>query len=73
MADRVSIARRARGTDWIIARIDTTTGAETYYMAGAWVKADRFGKRIRGYGNALDEKDKIQQEPGFSYEIRPAG
>jgi hypothetical protein len=71
MVDDAAARRRARGSDWIIARIETATGAETYYMAGTWVRSDRFGKRIRGYGNALEIKDKIPKEPGFAYEIRP--
>ena len=41
-------------------------------MAGIWVSDVRFVKRIRGYGNALRERDKISDERGFTYEIRPS-
>jgi hypothetical protein len=73
MVDDMALSIRARGSDWVIVRIDNQTGAERYYMAGTWVSDARFGKRIRGYGNALREKDKIPDERGFTYEIRPSG
>ena len=52
-------------------RIETATGAKTYYMAGTWVTSERFGKRITGYGNALRMFESIRQEAGFTYEITP--
>lgn len=73
MVDDIALSIRARGSDWIIVRIDNQTGAESYYMAGIWVSDARFGKRIWGYGNTLQEKDKIPDERGFTYEIRPSG
>jgi ABC-type phosphonate transport system ATPase subunit len=71
MVDDVATRRRARGSDWIIVRIDPANGAETYYMAGNWVRSARFAKRIRGYGNALEVKEKILKDSAFIYEIRP--
>jgi hypothetical protein len=52
-------------------RVQSTTGAQTYYMAGTWVTNERFGKRIVGYGNALRLLDSIRKETEFTYEIVP--
>lgn len=62
---------RTRSANWIIMRIETATGAKTYYMAGTWVASERYGKRIVGYGNALRMLESIRQEAGFIYEIMP--
>jgi hypothetical protein len=70
--DNITPSRRVSGSNWIIVRADTATGSERYYMAGTWVSDVRYGKRIRGYGNALRERDKISDERGFPYEIRPS-
>lgn len=72
MVDDILLSMRVSGSHWIIVRIDTATGSESYYMAGTWVSDTRYGKRIQGYGNALREREKIPDKHGFTYEIRPS-
>jgi hypothetical protein len=62
---------RAEGGDWLLVRIDPAIAAESHYMAGYWITEQRFGKRIRGYGNALAVLDRAPKEAGCTYEIRP--
>ena len=63
---------RAEGGDWLLVRIHPAIAAESHYMAGYWITEQRFGKRIRGYGNALAVLDPGAQGGRLAlYEIRP--
>jgi hypothetical protein len=62
---------RSEGGDWIIVRRDPARATESYYMAGCWIADQRFGKRIRGYGNALAVLDRAPKEAPCTYGIGP--
>ena len=62
---------RAEGGDWLLVRIDPAIAAESHYMAGYWITEQRFGKRIRGYGNALAVLDRAPKEAPCTYGIGP--
>lgn len=70
MKDNLTTMMRTVGSNWIIVRTDTA-GAETYYAAGVWVRDEKSGERVIGYGNALQVRNRLPPEGGFNYEIRP--